>query len=166
MERLVLWVERLAGASLAAVALLVFVSVVLRNLFSVDLPDSFDFSRYLQGIAIFWGLAVTTYRNAHIVVDLVWELSGSKARKAIDLFACSVSVSFMALFAWMLVTRLPAVERAHQLTSDLRLPVWPFYAVAWIGDISAVLLIAVRTYRLVFRPDLLQGGVYQIKPIE
>jgi len=28
-----------------------------------------------------------------------------------------------------------------------------------------VLLIAVRTYRLVFRPELMRGG-YQIKPVE
>jgi TRAP-type C4-dicarboxylate transport system permease small subunit len=144
MEKLVLWVERMAGASLAAVALLVFGSVMLRDLASVDLPDSFDFSRYLQGIAIFWGLAVTTYRNAHIVVDLVWELSGSVWRRAIDLFACTVSVSFMALFAWMLVTRFPAVLQAHQLTSDLRLPIWPFYAVATAGIVAASVVGIIR----------------------
>jgi len=148
VERLVLWVERLAGVSLAAVALLVFVSVVLRDLASVDLPDSFDFSRYLQGIAIFWGLAVTTYRNAHIVVDLLWELSGIAGRKAIDLFACTVSVSFMALFAWMLLTRFPAVQRAHQLTSDLKLPVWPFYAVAIAGIVAATVVGCIRLIEL------------------
>jgi TRAP-type C4-dicarboxylate transport system permease small subunit len=148
MERMVLWVERLAGASLAAVALLVFVSVVLRDLLAMDLPDSFDLSRYLQGIAIFWGLAVTTYRNAHIVVDVLWEISGSKVRKAIDLFACTVSVSFMALFAWMLVTRLPGVEHAHQLTSDLRLPVWPFYAVAIAGIVAATVVGCIRLVEL------------------
>jgi len=148
MERLVLWVERLAGTSLAAVALLVFGSVMLRDLFSVDLPDSFDFSRYLQGIAIFWGLAVTTYRNAHIVVDLLWELSGGKGRKAIDLFACTVSVSFMALFAWMTVTRFPAVQAAHQLTSDLKLPVWPFYAVAIAGIVAATIVGCIRLVEL------------------
>jgi hypothetical protein len=38
-------------------------------------------------------------------------------------------------------------------TLELRLPVWPFFAVAWLGDVSAVLLIAVRTYRLIFRPE-------------
>src|SRR3970282_1223386 len=140
MERVVLWVERVAGVSLAAVALLVFLSVVLRDLFSVDLPDSFDFSRYLQGIAIFWGLAVTTYRNAHIVVDLLWEFSGGKGRTAIDLVACTVSVSVMALFAWMTVTRFPSVQAAHQLTSDLRLPVWPFYAVAIAGIVAATVV--------------------------
>ncbi len=148
MERVVLWVERLAGASLAAVALLVFVSVMLRDLFSVGLPDSFDFSRYLQGIAIFWGLAVATYRNAHIVVDLVWELSPSKGRKAIELFAGIVSVSFMAVFAWMLLMRLPAVVRAHQLTSDLKLPVWPFYTFAIAGIVAATVVGCIRLVEL------------------
>jgi len=33
------------------------------------------------------------------------------------------------------------------------LPTWPFALVAWLGDVSAVLLIAVRTYRLIFHPD-------------
>ena len=41
------------------------------------------------------------------------------------------------------------------LTFDLRLPTWPFFAVAWAGDVSAVLLIAVRTYRLIFQPELM-----------
>jgi hypothetical protein len=35
------------------------------------------------------------------------------------------------------------------------MPTWPFFAVAWAGDVSAVLLIAIRTYRLIFDPDLM-----------
>ncbi|HYS48800.1 MAG TPA: TRAP transporter small permease, partial [Xanthobacteraceae bacterium] len=42
---------------------------------------------------------------------------------------------------------------------------WPFFALAWAGDVSAVLLIAVRTYRLIFRPELMADG-YQIRPVE
>ena len=42
-----------------------------------------------------------------------------------------------------------------------------FFLVAWLGDVSAVLLIAVRTYRLIFQPELVgSGGGYQIKPVE
>lgn len=148
MERVVLWVERVAGASLAAVALLVFLSVALRDFFSVDLPDSFDFSRYLQGIAIFWGLAVATYRNAHIAVDVVWELSGSAARRAIDLFASLVNLLFMGVFAYMLVERLPVVQRAHQLTSDLKLPIWPFYVVLTAGIVATAVVGAIRVLEL------------------
>ena len=32
------------------------------------------------------------------------------------------------------------------------LPTWPFAAVAWLGDVSAVMLIAIRTFRLIFHP--------------
>ena len=39
------------------------------------------------------------------------------------------------------------------LTVDLNLPFWPFFAVAWAGDVSAVLLIAIRTWRLIFHPE-------------
>ena len=148
MERVVLWVERIAGASLAAVALLVFVSVTLRDLFSLDLPDSFDFSRYLQGIAIFWGLAVATYRNAHIAVDVVWELSGSAWRRAIDLFAAVVNLLFMGVFAYMLVERFTVVQRAHQLTSDLKLPIWPFYVVLTAGIVATAAVGLIRVLEL------------------
>ena len=148
MEKTVLWVERIAGTSLAAVALLVFFSVILRDLFSVNLPDNFDFSRYLQGIAIFWGLAVATYRNGHILVDVVWEISGKTARLAIDRFASTVSLVFMAVFAWKLLERFPAVLRAHQLTSDLKLPIWPFYAIGAVGIVAAAIVGAIRVIEL------------------
>ena len=47
----------------------------------------------------------------------------------------------------------------HVLTYDLNLPTWPFFAVAWMGDAAAVLLIAIRTWRLIFRPqDLHEAG--------
>ncbi|MCC6212568.1 MAG: TRAP transporter small permease [Burkholderiales bacterium] len=148
MERIVLWVERIAGASLAAVALLVFAGVTMRDLFGTNLPDNFDFSRYLQAIAIFWGLAVATYRNAHILVDVVYEISGAPLRRAIDLFATFVSAAFMALFAYMLVVRFPSVIREHQLTSDLGLRVWPFFAVASLGIVAAAAVALIRLTKL------------------
>ena len=50
-------------------------------------------------------------------------------------------------------------------TFDLRLPTWPFCAVAWLGDVSAVLLIAVRTCRLIFHPEeLADAGA--TRPVE
>jgi hypothetical protein len=48
---------------------------------------------------------------------------------------------------------------------DLRLPTWPFFAVAWIGDVSAVLLIAIRTYRLIFHPERLHDPK-RSRPVE
>ena len=51
------------------------------------------------------------------------------------------------------------------LTFDLNLPTWPFALVAWLGDVSAVLLIAVRTYRLIFHPEnVADEGL--VRPVE
>ena len=51
-------------------------------------------------------------------------------------------------------------------TFDLRLPVWPFFAIAWIGDVAAVLLIAVRTYRLIFHPEMMTPADEVSKSVE
>jgi hypothetical protein len=46
----------------------------------------------------------------------------------------------------------------HVLTYDMNIPTWPFFAVAWLGDVSAVLLIAIRTWRLIFQPQALHDA--------
>jgi TRAP-type transport system small permease protein len=66
---------------------------------------------------------------------------------------------------WTLFDKVLSTRADNVLTFDLRLPTWPFFLVAWLGDVSAVLLIAVRTYRLIFHPELM-GGQYQIRPVE
>jgi TRAP-type transport system small permease protein len=57
----------------------------------------------------------------------------------------------------MLFDKVRGTFEDHVLTYDLGLPTWPFFAVAWAGDVSAVVLIAIRTYRLIFHPDLISG---------
>ena len=37
----------------------------------------------------------------------------------------------------------------HVLTFDLHMPTWPFFAVAWGGDLAAVVLIAVRAWNFI-----------------
>ena len=42
----------------------------------------------------------------------------------------------------MLFDKVRLTYSDHILTFDLKIPTWPFAAVAWLGDVSAVLLIA------------------------
>jgi len=56
--------------------------------------------------------------------------------------------------------------QANVLTFELHLPNWPFYAMAWIGDVSAVLLIAIRTWRLIFNPAAIVRDQQAIKIVE
>ena len=72
-----------------------------------------------------------------------------------DIFATLVLLFVVAIHSWTLFDKVASTRADNVLTFDLRLPTWPFFAVAWLGDVSAVLLIAVRTYRLIFHPELL-----------
>src|SRR6202041_3396686 len=105
MDRFIDTIEWIAAGFVGIVAVNIFVAVLLRNFFSHSIPDSFDIGRMLLGILIFWGIAATSYRGAHITVDLVWGNVSPRYQRWIDVFA------------------------------------------------TLVLLIAIRTYRLVFHPE-------------
>ncbi|MGA3005668.1 MAG: TRAP transporter small permease [Acetobacteraceae bacterium] len=153
MDRFIDGIEWIAAFFVGIVALDIFVSVLLRYFFAVSIPDSYDFGRQLLGILIFWGIAATSYRGTHITVDLVWSSVGPRAQRCIDIFATSVLLFVVTVQTTMLFDKVRLTYQDHILTFDLNIPTWPFAAVAWLGDVSAVLLIAVRTYRLIFHPE-------------
>ena len=165
MDRFIDAIELVAAIFVGLVAADVFITVVLRSSFNWSIPDSYDFGRMLLGILIFWGIAATSYRGTHITVDLVWANVGPRSRRVIDVFATLVLLFVVTVQTYTLFDKVATTRTDNVLTFDLHLPTWPFFALAWAGDVSAVLLIAVRTYRLIFRPELMADG-YQIKPVE
>jgi TRAP-type C4-dicarboxylate transport system permease small subunit len=156
MDRVIDSIEMVAAAFVGIVALDIFISVILRRFFNTSIPDGYDFGRLLLGILIFWGIAATSYRGTHITVDLLWTAAGPRMRRAIDIFATLMLLFVVAVQTWTLFDKVRLTYADHVLTYDLNLPTWPFFLVAWLGDVSAVLLIAIRTYRLIFQPELLQ----------
>ncbi len=165
MDRFIDSIELIAAAFVGIVAADIFVSVLLRYFFSLSIPDSYDIGRLLLGILIFWGIAATSYRGTHITVDLVWANAGPRLQRAIDVFATLVLLFVVTVHTYTLFDKVRTTRADHVLTFDLNLPTWPFFAVAWVGDVSAVLLIAVRTYRLIFRPELMDAR-QQTKAVE
>jgi TRAP-type C4-dicarboxylate transport system permease small subunit len=165
MDRFIDAIELVAAIFVAIVTIDVFISVLLRYLFNVSIPDSYNFGQLLLGILIFWGIAATSYRGTHITVDLVWANVGPKYQRAIDVFATLVMLFVVAVQTWTLLDKVTSTYSDHILSAELRFPFWPFFALAWLGDFSAVVLIVVRTYRLIFHPELMAGG-YQIRPVE
>ena len=155
MDRVIDSIEWLAAIFVGLVAADIFISVVLRKLFNTSIPDSYDFGRMLLGILIFWGIAATSYRGAHITVDLVWTSVGSRAKRAIDIFATLVLMFVVTVQTVMLFDKVRGTWNDNVLTYDLNIPTWPFFAIAWAGDVCAVVLIGIRTWRLIFHPELL-----------
>ena len=155
-DRLINSIEWLAAVFVGIVALNIFVAVMLRKFFDASIPDSYDFGRMLLGILIFWGIAATSYRGGHITVDLVWTASNPRWRRVIDIFATLVLLFVVTVQTAMLFDKVRLTYVDHVLTYDMNIPTWPFFAVAWAGDVCAVVLIAIRTWRLVFSPETLE----------
>ena len=153
MDRIIDAIEWCAATFVGIVAANIFLAVVLRKFFAWQIPDSYDIGKMLLGTLIFWGIAATSYRGSHITVDLLWSAANARWKRRIDVFATSVLLFVVAVQTVMLFDKVRATFVDHILTYDLNIPTWPFYAVAWLGDASAVVLIAIRTYRLVWHPE-------------
>jgi TRAP-type C4-dicarboxylate transport system permease small subunit len=118
----------------------------------------------LLGILIFWGIAATSYRGGHITVDLIWANVGPKYQRMIDVFATLVLLFVVSVQTWTLFDKVRTTYNDNVLTFDMHMPTWPFFAVAWAGDGAAVLLIAIRTYRLIFHPEDIHDA--KVKTVE
>jgi TRAP-type transport system small permease protein len=144
LDRAVTTIEKIGGLFLLAVAVLTFVMVILRKFFDTAIPDWFDFSRLMQGIAISWGIAAACYRGGHILVDLVWDFSSSQNRRRIDIFADVCMLISMSVFAGFALIAAYEMRGNNLLTNDLRLPQWGFYMLAAVGIAAAAFMTAVR----------------------
>ena len=164
MDRFIDSIEWIAAFFIGIVAADIFISVALRYLFSTYLPDSYAFGELLLGILIFWGIAATSYRGTHITVDLIWSFAGSRGKRWIDVFATLVLLFVVSVHTVMLFANVRQTYLSHILTADTGTPTWPFFGIAWVGDISAVLLIAIRTWRLVFHPEQISSP--RLNPVE
>jgi TRAP-type C4-dicarboxylate transport system permease small subunit len=165
MDRFIDSIEWIAAIFVGVVAIDVFVTVILRYFLDISIPDSYTIGQLLLGILIFWGIAATSYRGTHITVDLIWANANPRWQRIIDVFATLVLLFVVAVQTYTLYDKVFSTRDSHLTTYDLHWPVWPFYLVAWIGDAAAVLLIAVRTYRLIFHPERIQRPP-SLNPVE
>jgi len=153
INRVVTVVEYGAAVFIALVTALTFVSVIMRYLFSAPIPDTFDFTRLMVCIAIFWGIACACWRGEHIQVDLLWAALPRRAQRLVDAAATVILFGFIAVLAWMVFRRVGEIVQSGMTTGDFLLTVWPFFAVASLGLGLAAIVIPAYLYRLLKQPD-------------
>jgi TRAP-type C4-dicarboxylate transport system permease small subunit len=164
LDKLVAAADSAAAVFLALITALTFADVALRAIvkfaqvswfpksfggYLVDVvpgnvPDGFAFGQLALCIGLFWGLAGCCYRGEHIEVDVLWQMMPARLRRFTDYFATVVTSLFMVGLSWMALLRVRSVLLSAEATSDLRVPIWPFYALAWIGVALGTLLLVSR----------------------
>ncbi len=146
MKRLFSAIETVAALFLLLIALITTANVLLRYAFSIQIPDWFDGTQMMQGIAMFWGIALATYYGTHIGVDIVWEHLGLQGKRRLDLLATALTAAFLVPLAWMVWVKVGGT--GSQGTMDLRLPLQWFYSVAAVGASVTAVLALVRLVHL------------------
>src|SRR6202162_6295726 len=118
MDRFIDGIELIAAFFVGLVAADIFISVLLRYFFSIQIPDAYDFGRLLLGILIFWGIAATSYRGTHITVDLLYANVGRPAQRFIDVFATLVLLFVVTVQTYTLYDKGWTTRADHMLTLD------------------------------------------------
>ena len=63
----------------------------------------------------------------------------------------SLALLCLAVFMWAMADKVLSTYRDNVLTFDLHLPVWIFYAVAWIGLALCIPLLLLRLWQQLTR---------------
>ncbi|MBR9765258.1 MAG: TRAP transporter small permease [Rhodobacteraceae bacterium] len=140
MARLIRAIEMVAGTFLVLIALLTVTEAGLRYALGMRIPDAYVGATALQGIAIAWGIACTTWSRRHISVDAIYELLPRRAQRGIDVFASAVTFGAMLMLMIMLWRKTESSLASGELSNDLLLPLWPVVAATAAGIGAAALL--------------------------
>ncbi|MFC7704489.1 TRAP transporter small permease [Plastorhodobacter daqingensis] len=147
MARLIQAIEAVAGIFLVLIALLTVTEAGLRYALGMRIPDAYIGATALQGIAIAWGIACTTWTRRHISVDAVYLLAPVWARSAMNVFASAVTFLAMGTLMWMLWRKTGQSLRSGEVSNDLLLPLWPVIAATATGIGAAAALGFLRLLR-------------------
>ncbi|WP_158968224.1 TRAP transporter small permease [Chachezhania sediminis] len=151
VSRAILAIERIAAVILGLVTVLIMVSAITRYGFAMPVPDVFDVSRLVLGIAIAWGFASLGFRGNHIKVDLLAQAVPRVVLKAINAFAWGVLLFFTALMTWKIWERTMDAMGGGDATMELRLAHWPFFLGICLGLLAALFTTALRLWLIVTR---------------
>ena len=151
MDRIVALVEKTAGYCIGFLAIITFSEAILRYGFTTHIPDSFVLGQMMQGIAICWGIATTTYADRQITVDILYEFGSNALRRVCDLVGYTINLAFMAAFGYAITFKVFDILEAGEISNDLAVPLWTGYTLASVGILAAVLMSLIRWWQIVFQ---------------
>lgn len=147
--------SRLAGliAGLAVVLMMlhVTIAVLLRVGLHSPATGTIEIVSYFYMVsAVFLGIFVAAWQNAHIRVDVIANLLPRRAQRVTDIIAELVMLVFFVFFAWGLWRT--ALQKTHQREAVdavfAHLTVWPTRWVAVVGIVLALAVVAWRLMRM------------------
>lgn len=130
----------LSCVCLVLLMLVTFADVIGRYFLNRPVTYAVELIELLMGLVVFFGLAYTTIKKAHISVDLLVDAVPSVVKSALMVFAALVSAVVIIIMAWRLTLRAIGFASDGLSTSVLFMPVAPFVFLMCAGAALAALV--------------------------
>jgi TRAP-type C4-dicarboxylate transport system permease small subunit len=153
LHRLLYWAALGSGAVLALLMFITVADVVARYFFNQPFSGSVELTEMLMVALVMLAMPYCALTGGHIQVDVLDRALGRRGRFLSDLLIAVVGI---AVFGFLIYrTGLKAIDtyEYNDLSTMLRLPIWPLYALIVIG-FAGYLLVVIRDLllRLTGRP--------------
>ncbi len=141
------FLARLGGALILLCAFLVSLDVVFRNVFKLAIFESYELTGYGIALATAFGLSWALVTKAHIRIEVLYNMLGTKPRACLDICAlAALSVVAAVLVYYVALVVLDNWELDARSNSTLHVPLaipqglW-LLGLAWFAVCAAVLLL-------------------------
>lgn len=141
--------EFVIAVSLLGVTLLLFVNIVLRNVFNSNPTWAEEFIRYAMIWTTFIGASVCFRKGMHVGVDFLLDLSKGIFKKELFLFVNLASITlmlFLIKYGWDLVL---FTKQTNQITPSLQIPLYYIYLAIPVGSFLSLVHLVIQTVQIV-----------------
>ena len=128
-----------AAFILFCLMILTFVDVVGRDGFNMPLPGGFEITELLMAALIFTALPVVTWREEHVVIDLLDHLVPATIARYRHALVNLVSGVALAVLTWQTWKSAVELHSYNEITEYLQIPVWPvIYLISVMSGMATV----------------------------
>lgn len=140
-----------AGILVLVMVLHVTIDVILRYAFNMPIPGTIlAVSTFYMTAVVFLPLGLSEEKDAHIAVEVVYDLLGNGARRALDVLGLVVSIIVLSMLTMRTFEEAMAKFRigAATVESGVKIATWPSYWLLPLGFGFMGLVIVLRLVRV------------------
>jgi TRAP-type C4-dicarboxylate transport system permease small subunit len=119
-------VEWIGLGSLLLMMFITCIDVMGAKIFRLPVPGAIDFVMLLQLFSISFAVAATLILGRHVEVEFFVPLLPKVVRGIVDCIIQLLGLLLFVLICWRLVVYGHTLQTAHEVTSAIRIPLYPF----------------------------------------
>lgn len=139
------------GWILAAMAVLIGVEVIMRNMFKQSITGSFDIIEYMMAIIITSGIAYCALVKGHINADILLKRLPEPKQAIINSITGFLSFGLMCLVTWQTFKHMSTVYDSKITSGVLYIPQFPFIGVVGFGFVLLTIILLKDWIELLLR---------------